>query len=116
MTESLNFFDKTPIRWGVIGCGSVAEKKSVPAYLMTDGFEVDWVMRRDAEKAKDYAQRHKIPNWTANAMDVIENPEIDAIYIATPPDTHRFYGLASGRGRETLLHRKTHGPQLIRIA
>lgn len=93
MTESLNFFDKTPIRWGVIGCGSVAEKKSVPAYLMTDRFEVAWVMRRDAEKAKDYAQRHKIPNWTANAMDVIENPEIDAIYIATPPDSHKFYAL-----------------------
>nr|WP_298793384.1 Gfo/Idh/MocA family oxidoreductase [uncultured Allomuricauda sp.] len=93
MTESLDFFDKTPIRWGVIGCGSVAEKKSVPAYLMTDGFEVAWVMRRDAEKAKDYAQRHKIPNWTVNAMDIIENPEIDAIYIATPPDSHKFYAL-----------------------
>nr|WP_299171657.1 Gfo/Idh/MocA family oxidoreductase [uncultured Allomuricauda sp.] len=93
MAESLNFFDKTPIRWGVIGCGSVAEKKSVPAYQMTEGFEVAMVMRRDAEKAKDYAQRHKIPNWTVNAMDIIENPEIDAIYIATPPDSHKFYAL-----------------------
>ncbi|WP_420603861.1 Gfo/Idh/MocA family protein [Flagellimonas sp.] len=93
MTESLNFFNKTPIRWGVIGCGGVTEKKSVPAYQITNGFEVGMVMRRDAEKAKDYALRHKVPHWTTDAKEVIENPEIDAIYIATPPDTHRFYGL-----------------------
>ncbi|MGW9684246.1 Gfo/Idh/MocA family protein [Flagellimonas sp. 2504JD1-5] len=93
MTESLIFFDKTPIRWGVIGCGSVTEKKSVPAYQMTAGFEVHMVMRRDGEKAKDYALRHKIPNWTTNAEDIIENPEIDAVYIATPPDSHKFYAL-----------------------
>ncbi|MEX0312560.1 MAG: Gfo/Idh/MocA family protein [Allomuricauda sp.] len=93
MTESLNFFDKTPIRWGVIGCGSVTEKKSVPAYQMTPGFEVNMVMRRDAKKAEDYALRHKVPNWTTNAKKVIENPEIDAIYIATPPDSHKFYAL-----------------------
>lgn len=93
MTESLKFFDKTPIRWGVIGCGSVTEKKSVPAYQMTEGFEVNMVMRRDAEKAKDYALRHKIPHWTTDAKAIIENPEIDAVYIATPPDTHKLYAL-----------------------
>ena len=93
MAESLNLFDKTPIRWGVIGCGSVTEKKSVPAYQMTEGFEVHSVMRRDEAKAKDYALRHKIAHWTTNAKEVIENPEIDAIYIATPPDSHKLYAL-----------------------
>ncbi len=93
MTESLSFFNEFPIRWGVIGCGNVTEKKSVPAYQMAEGFQVDMVMRRDTEKVEDYAKRHKIPNWTTNAKEVIENSEIDAIYIATPPDTHRFYAL-----------------------
>lgn len=93
MTESLSFFNKSPIKWGVIGCGSVTEKKSVPAYQMTQGFLVDMVMRRNAEKAEDYAKRHKIPSWTTSAKEVIENPDIDAIYIATPPDTHKFYAL-----------------------
>ncbi len=81
------------IRWGVIGCGSVAEKKSVPAYQQTEGFEVSMVMRRDAEKAEDYARRHNVPYWTTDAKEVIENPDIDAVYIATPPDTHKLYGL-----------------------
>ncbi|WP_422857908.1 Gfo/Idh/MocA family protein [Flagellimonas sp. S174] len=81
------------IRWGVIGCGSVAEKKSVPAYQQTKGFEVSMVMRRNKEKAADYASRHGIPQWTTDAKEVIENPNIDAVYIATPPDSHKQYGL-----------------------
>ncbi|SHG51634.1 Predicted dehydrogenase [Flagellimonas flava] len=93
MTESLSFSEKKPIRWGVIGCGGVTEVKSVPAYQMTTGFEVAMVMRRDGKKAQDYALRHAVPNWTTNAKEVIENPDIDAIYIATPPDSHLHYAL-----------------------
>jgi 1,5-anhydro-D-fructose reductase (1,5-anhydro-D-mannitol-forming) len=50
-------------------------------------------MRRDAEKAADYAKRHNIGKYYSDADDLINDPEIDAIYIATPPDTHHFYGL-----------------------
>ena len=94
MTESrFNFSKKHPLRWGVIGCGSVAEKKSVPAYQKTKGFLVESVMRRNAGKAQDYANRHQIAQWTTDADKVINNPDIDAVYIATPPDTHKFYAL-----------------------
>ncbi|MBS9462431.1 Gfo/Idh/MocA family oxidoreductase [Flagellimonas sp. 389] len=82
-----------PLRWGIIGCGDVTEVKSGPPYQLTDGFELSMVMRRNVEKAADYAKRHQVPFWTTNASEVIENPEIDAIYIATPPDTHKLYGL-----------------------
>nr|WP_299342746.1 Gfo/Idh/MocA family oxidoreductase [Allomuricauda sp.] len=85
--------DKRNFRWGVIGCGSVAEKKSVPAYQQTEGFEVSMVMGRNPEKAKNYSKRHGVPQWTTDAKKVIENPEIDAIYIATPPDSHKYYAL-----------------------
>jgi len=94
MTESrFNFSEEKPLRWGIIGCGAVAEIKSVPAYKITPGFEVAMVMRRDSEKAEDYAKRHRIPHWTTDADEVIGNPNIDAVYIATPPDTHKFYAL-----------------------
>lgn len=94
MTESHFLFpENRPLRWGIIGCGSVAEKKSVPAYQTTPDFEVGMVMRRNAEKAKDYAKRHNIAQWTTNADEVIQNPDIDAIYIATPPDSHKLYAL-----------------------
>lgn len=81
------------IKWGIIGCGDVTERKSGPAYSKTEGFELFAVMRRDAEKAKDYALRHKVPHYFTDADELINHPEIDAVYIATPPDTHKFYAL-----------------------
>ena len=80
-------------KWGMIGCGSVTELKSAPAYQKTEGFELYAVMRRDAAKAEDYAKRHNIPHFFTDADALINHPEIDAIYIATPPDSHEYYAL-----------------------
>lgn len=85
--------NKGIIRWGILGCGNVTEVKSGPAYQKTAGFEIVAVMRRNPEKAADYAKRHGISKYYTNADDLINDPEIDAIYIATPPDTHKQYGL-----------------------
>ncbi|WP_462152601.1 Gfo/Idh/MocA family protein [Pseudoalteromonas xiamenensis] len=82
------------LRWGVIGCGSVTEVKSVPAYQQTDGFEVYAVMRRNHELALDYAKRHNVSHVHKSAEALISDPNIDAVYIATPPDTHLEYALA----------------------
>ena len=80
-------------KWGIIGCGNVTELKSGPAYQKVAGFQLHAVMRRDVEKAKDYAFRHGVPKFYNNADNLINDPEIDAVYIATPPDTHAFYAL-----------------------
>ncbi|MEO8773634.1 MAG: Gfo/Idh/MocA family oxidoreductase [Gelidibacter sp.] len=80
-------------KWGMIGCGSVTELKSAPAYQKTEGFELFAVMRRDAAKAEDYAKRHNVPHFFTDADALINHPEIDAIYIATPPDSHEYYAL-----------------------
>lgn len=84
---------KNPIRWGIIGCGDVTERKSGPAYQKTEGFELKAVMRRDAAKAEDYARRHGVDTFYTDADALINHPEIDAVYIATPPDTHKYYAL-----------------------
>lgn len=81
------------IRWGIIGCGNVTEIKSGPAYQKTEGFELTAVMRRDAALAEDYAKRHKVPKYYSDADLLIADHEVDAIYIATPPDTHLYYAL-----------------------
>jgi 1,5-anhydro-D-fructose reductase (1,5-anhydro-D-mannitol-forming) len=85
--------NSTIIRWGILGCGDVTEIKSGPAFQKTDGFKVEAVMRRDGDKAADYAKRHGITKYYNDADDLINDPEVDAIYIATPPDTHKYYGL-----------------------
>lgn len=88
-----NNTENKTIRWGILGCGNVTELKSGPAYQKTAGFKIEAVMRRDIEKAADYAKRHNISKYYSDADALINDPEIDAIYIATPPDTHHFYGL-----------------------
>ena len=79
------------IRWGIIGCGDVTEVKSGPALYKTPDSELVAVMRRDADKARDYAARHSVPKWYDQADALIGDPAVNAVYIATPPDTHAYY-------------------------
>ena len=81
------------VRWGIIGCGDVAELKSGPAYQKVEGFSLDAVMRRSPGMAEDYAKRHGVDRFYVDADDLINDPEIDAVYIATPPDSHKHYAL-----------------------
>lgn len=81
------------VNWGIIGVGNVCEVKSAPAMYKTPNSTVVAVMRRDKEKAKDYAKRHHISTWTTNADEIINHLDVNAIYIATPPKYHKEYAL-----------------------
>ncbi|WGQ10389.1 Gfo/Idh/MocA family oxidoreductase [Pedobacter gandavensis] len=81
------------IKWGMIGCGDVTEVKSGPAFNKVPNSSLVAVMRRDGEKAKDYAARHGVPKWYDDAQQLIDDPEVNAIYIATPPAQHEAYAL-----------------------
>lgn len=84
---------KQAIKWGIIGCGNVTEVKSGPAYKMTEGFELVAVMRRNLALAQNYAARHNIPRFYNDADELINDSEVDAVYIATPPDSHYYYAM-----------------------
>jgi predicted dehydrogenase len=79
------------IGWGIIGCGNVTEVKSGPAFQQVPNSKLVAVMRRDASKAADYALRHGVPNWYSDATQLINDPAVTAIYIATPPAFHEAY-------------------------
>lgn len=81
------------IKWGFIGCGEATEKKSGPAFNLVKGSEVVAVMGRDKEKTKEYARRHNIPHYYTDAQALIDDPEVNAIYIATPPSSHVTYAI-----------------------
>ncbi len=83
------------INWGIIGCGDVTEIKSGPAFKKVKNSSLVAVMRRDAEKAKDYATRHDIAKWYSDANSLINDPDVNAIYIATPPSSHEEYTTAA---------------------
>jgi len=82
------------IRWGIIGCGNVTEVKSGPGFQKATNSQLVAVMRRDGALAADYARRHGVPKWYDDAEALINDPEVDAVYIATPPNAHQEYTLA----------------------
>lgn len=81
------------VRWGIIGSGSVTEVKSGPALQRATGSSLVAVMRRDRAKAEDYARRHGVARWYDDARALVDDPGVDAVYVATPPSTHRQYAL-----------------------
>lgn len=81
------------ISWGFIGCGEVTELKSGPAFNAVEGSHVEAVYSRNADKARDYAERHHIKKWYTDALQLINDPQINAIYIATPPSSHATYAI-----------------------
>ncbi|WP_199099711.1 Gfo/Idh/MocA family oxidoreductase [Dyella sp. ASV21] len=83
------------IRWGIIGCGNVTEVKSGPGFSKTPNSALVAVMRRDGGKARDYAERHGVPRWYDDAAALIADPQVNAVYVATPPSTHKQYALMS---------------------
>ena len=81
------------IHWGMIGAGDVTEIKSGPAFSKVQNSKLMAVMRRNAAKAEDYAKRHHIDNWYTDAAEILNRPDINAVYIATPPSSHKEYAL-----------------------
>ena len=80
--------DLDRVRWGIIGVGDVTEAKSGPGFSEAERSELVAVMRRDGAKAADYARRHDVPRWYDDADTLLRDPDVDAVYVATPPDSH----------------------------
>jgi predicted dehydrogenase len=108
------------VRWGMIGCGDVAEVKSGPGFQKARGSRLVAVMRRDAARAEDYARRHGVQRWYRDAAQLIADPEVDAVYVATPPSSHRQYTeMAAAAGKPVYVEKPMatrHGECLEMIA
>ena len=85
------------VKWGLIGCGSVTEVKSGPPLQLTPHSGLVAVMRRNSGLAKDYAERHHVPKWYNDADELINDPEVNAVYVATPPNAHSNYAIKAMR-------------------
>lgn len=81
------------INWGFIGCGEVTERKSGPAFSLIEGSHITAVMSRSSDKARSYAERHNVPKWYTDAQSLINDPTVNAVYIATPPSSHATYAI-----------------------
>lgn len=94
--------DAKIIKWGIIGCGKVTEVKSGPAFQKSKNSRLIAVMRRNEILAQDYAKRHNVPKCYSSAIDLVNDSEIDAVYIATPPSSHKEYAVMCAQARKAV--------------
>ncbi|MCR4853864.1 MAG: Gfo/Idh/MocA family oxidoreductase [Prevotella sp.] len=85
------------IKWGFIGCGEVTELKSGPAFNEVPGSSVVAVMCRTERRVRSYAERFHIPKWYTDAQELIDDPDVNAIYVATPPSSHATFAIMAMR-------------------
>jgi len=94
------------IRWGIIGCGDVTEVKSGPGFYKAANSRLVAVMRRNGAAAADFARRHGVPRWHDDADAIIHAEDIDAVYVATTPESHRDYVLRCAAAGKPVLVEK----------
>jgi predicted dehydrogenase len=97
------------IRWGVIGAGDVFEHKSGPALYQTPDSELVAIMRTDAAKADATAQRHGAKRWYTDAQSLVNDPDVNAVYIASPHYLHPEHVALAARANKTVLCEKPMG-------
>src|SRR5512132_2224822 len=95
--------------WGIIGAGDVAEHKSGPPLYRTPGSELVAVMRRDADKAAGFARRHGARRWYTDARDLVADPDVNAVYIASPHNLHLEHVRIAARAGKAILCEKPMG-------
>ena len=92
--------------WGIIGTGDVAEYKGGPPLYKAPNSRLVAVMSRSEQKVKSFAERHGAERWYTDAGELIRDPEVNAVYIATPPHVHRALSeQAAAAGKHILLEK-----------
>ncbi len=104
------------IRWGMIGCGQVAQGKSGPALQRAAHSQLVAVTDRSRERAAAFAQKHGVPRSFDDADAMIRSPEVDAVYVATWPDTHCEYVLRCVAAGKPVLVEKPMGTSYAQTA
>ena len=81
------------INWGMIGVGDVTRRKSAPSFNKIENSRLVAVGSRTTETAMEYAEQNGIDRFYDDPFDVISDPEVNAVYIATPPGSHLDYAM-----------------------
>ncbi len=100
------------IGWGIIGCGDVADRKAGAAFNRIPDSRLVAAMRRDGDAARAFAERHGAQLATTDADAVIAHPDVDIVYVATPPSHHLEYAQRVARAGKACLVEKPAGRSL----
>ena len=94
------------IRWGLIGCGEIAAKRVAEALRHGKGSVLVAVARARKELAADFAERHGAKRWHAEWQGLVNDEEVDAVYLATPVHLHAEQAIAAACSGKHVLSEK----------
>lgn len=110
--------ERKTIKFGFIGCGEATEKRFLPALTQVSEATIVAVMSRTEERARNFAKAHGIQRWYTDAQSLVTDPEVDVVYIATPPSTHATFALMALNAHKAVYVEKplaTHYDDCLRI-
>ena len=94
------------VRWGLVGCGDIARRRVAPALRDLENCELVAVSRADAARAADFAAEFGARRWHADWCDLLNDTEVEAVYIATPVHLHAEQALAAAEAGKHVLCEK----------
>ena len=94
------------VGWGLVGCGDIAAKRVAAALRESPGSALVAVARARAALAAEFAQRHGAKRWHADWRDILKDPEVDAVYLATPVRLHAEQAIAAAEAGKHVLCEK----------
>lgn len=94
------------MRFGIIGCGSIAANSFAPSLVHSNMLDLVAVCRRDAEKAKEFADKFGGCAHYGSAQELLADDSVEAVVVSTPSDTHCEYTLAAAAAGKHVLCEK----------
>ena len=102
------------VKWGVIGCGGIANERTIPGMLLADNTELVAVMDINPTLAKEVGKKYQVPNVCTSVDDLLKQ-DIDAVYIATPVFLHKEQASTAMRAGKHVLVEKPVGVNLAEV-
>ncbi len=102
-----------PLRWGLIGCGDIAQKRVAPALRDLSFCELIAISRARSDLAEGFARQFGAKRWYSNWKEMMADPEVDAVYVATPVHMHAAQAIAAAEAGKHVLCEK---PMAMNVA
>ena len=94
------------VKWGVIGAGGIADRRTIPGMLLADNAELYAVSEINMELAEKLREKHGAKKAYDNYQALLADPEVEAVYIATPVVFHKEQAIAAARAKKHILIEK----------
>ena len=97
------------VRWGVIGAGGIADRRTIPGMMLSDEAELIAVMEINDELAENLRAKYGAKRAYTDHKALLADPEVDVVYIASPVNCHKEQAIDAARAKKDILLEKPMG-------